>query len=130
MFCNKCGVAVENNMRKCPQCGHFIKIDKKNISFEAINDIQYNSESNNNYDKNEYISSVKANENYYQNSYKNDLEKYRQIKESLASSTKTNTENTLKINWLVLFILFIISPAFAIIYFLIMTTINKANGKK
>lgn len=126
MFCNKCGVAVENNMRKCPQCGHFIKIDKKNTSFEAINDIQYNSESNNNYDKKEYVSSVKSNEN----SYKNDLEKYRQITESLASSMKSNTENILKINWLVFFILFIISPVFAIIYFLMMTTINKTNGKK
>ena len=77
MFCNKCGVAVENNLRRCPQCGHLLKINKKELSFEEINDKGFHGEFNNKYETDEYVLSVKNDEIY--NNIKNEESEYELI---------------------------------------------------
>lgn len=130
MFCNKCGVAVENNVRKCPQCGHFIKIDKNLISYEEKNDVYSQRQIINNYVQNEYISSAKVNNeennNYNISSYEADLDKYRKAKEYATN----NIGGKPKINWGIFIILLFINPFFAFLYVFIISITNKTIGRK
>ena len=63
MFCNKCGIAVEKNVRRCPSCGHLLKINKNELSFEEVNDKGFQGEFNSRYETDEYSSIVGNDEN-------------------------------------------------------------------
>ena len=105
MFCKKCGVAIENDMIKCPKCGKTIKENKKKYE-EKINyetDLQYNQ------DLEKYRSEKK--DTYDVNSkYNEDLEIYRDQKKDKKSKA------TLEFSFTIFVILLIISPALAILY--------------
>ena len=134
MFCNKCGVAIENNIRKCPHCGHFIKIDKNSISYEEKNDIYSQEKLKYNYDQVNYESSGASNiyeDNRYENSnvkntYVEDLNKYKMYK----NADESNISSKLKINWWMFILIFFVFPPFALLYLFIIAISNNTMGKK
>ena len=160
MFCNKCGVAVENNIRRCPQCGHLLKINKNELSFEELNDRGFHGEFNSKYEIDEYASlsaiengeryknsydinkdssTLKVEENFKRNDYKTTTQtsygsyksNYQQELEAYRKSKQDIPEpSKSKINVGIVILLFFINPFLLVIYIFIMSLSNKNNGKK